>query len=56
MVGQIQGQGKQVITGQIKNFSDISLFDIRSSVKKNITEMTRGMKSGDILSGVKYIE
>ncbi|HBB27515.1 TPA: hypothetical protein DCZ36_03410 [Candidatus Gracilibacteria bacterium] len=56
VVGQIQGQGKQVITGQIKNFSDISLFDIRSSVKKNITEMTRGMKSGDILSGVKYIE
>lgn len=56
VVGQIQGQGKQVITGQIKNFSDISLFDIRSSVKKNVTEMTRGMKSGDILGGVKYIE
>lgn len=56
VVGQIQGQGKQVITGQIKNFSDISLFDIRSSVKKNVTDMTRGMKNGDIFNGVKYVE
>ncbi|MDD3302386.1 MAG: hypothetical protein PHN31_02445 [Candidatus Gracilibacteria bacterium] len=56
VIGELQGQGKQVITGQNSNFSDISKQDTRTTIRKNAYKYITNMTSGQILNKIKYIE
>ncbi|MCH2188324.1 hypothetical protein MK079_00655 [Candidatus Gracilibacteria bacterium] len=56
ILGNLQGQGKQTVTGQEENFSDITKLELRQDIEQNAYELTQGMTSGQILGGVKYVE
>lgn len=51
-----QSQWNAVATGQKSNISDLSRADLIWNISKNASNLTRWMKSWEILNGVKYIE
>lgn len=51
----LQWSGKQTITGQKSNFSDISKSDARTSIRKSAYEYIKNMTSGTTFNGVKYV-
>ncbi|MCK9272017.1 hypothetical protein M0P65_00535 [Candidatus Gracilibacteria bacterium] len=56
IIGNLQGTGKQTITGQASNFSDLSKSDQRSKIKQNAYKLIKGMNSNTVVNGVKYFE
>ena len=55
VVGALQWQWKQTVTGQQDNFSDITKIEIRKNIRKNASDLTQGMSNGQVLNGVKYV-
>lgn len=54
--GNLQGTGKQVLTNQDSNFTDISASSMRSVIKRNAYRIIAGMTNGQTVNGVKYVE
>ncbi|MCT4617170.1 MAG: Ig-like domain-containing protein, partial [Candidatus Gracilibacteria bacterium] len=42
VVGRLQGDGKQQVTGQNGNYTDFTMSDLRESIKKNAYDLIRG--------------
>lgn len=55
IIGALQGDGKQVITGQQDNFSKVNFTDIDAEIRKNAYNFMRNTPSGTVVSGVKYV-
>lgn len=56
VIWNIQWGGKLDITWQEENFSDLSKFNLRTSIRKNAYTLIRNMNSWDILNWVRYID
>ena len=55
IIGNLQWQWKQTVTGQEENFSDITKIEIRRQIQQNASILTSGLTNGQTLDGVKYI-
>lgn len=56
IIGTLQWDGKSDITGQNKNISDISVASQRNIIRQGAYELIKGMTSGQIVNGVKYVD
>lgn len=56
IIWMLQGDGKQTITWQEQNISDISSPQARKEIKKQAQKLIAGMTSGIVVNGVKYVE
>lgn len=52
----LQWSWKGNITGQKDNFSDLSQYSLRTDIQKNVVNLVKGLNSGDIVNGVRYVE
>lgn len=56
IIWNIQSNWKANITGQKSNFTDLSTSDLSAIVIKNANNLTRNLKSWDLVNWVKYVE
>ncbi len=56
IIWPLQWDGKASITGQNKNFSDISKGPQRWAIKQKAYQIIKGMQSGQTVNGVRYIK
>ena len=52
----LQWDWKWSLTGQESNYSDISLSEMRWTIRKNAYQLITKMKSGQVLNWIKYVE
>lgn len=55
IIGGLQGNGKQEITGQKSNISNLYTFTQRTEIRKNAYVYTKSMTSGQVVGGIRYV-